>query len=198
MISNYGFRINKYLKVSLAIGMIDLLIFYIIGRTFNYMELFHTITNKWKYIMLFISSILLIIYFFDVLFFCNRNRKYKFLLIFEEPFKNWQKYIDKDVTIKNAHKKYNFYSDIFYKVKNNDKIKGIRDDDVLIRDIVVHLISTNLVILFFFFLLEHIQFKIIIYCFVALVCTYILMSLAYRNYLKYYINEIYKEFLNNL
>ena len=96
---NFGFRINKYLKVSLAIGLIDLLIFYIVGKVFKYMNLFHIIIDHWKYVFLFASSILLIIYIFDILFFSDRNKKYKFLLIFDEPFKKWQTYIKKEFVI---------------------------------------------------------------------------------------------------
>ena len=95
MMDNFGFRINKYFKVSLVIGLIDLLIFYVVGKVFKYMNLFHIIIDNWKYVFLFIGSILLIIYLFDILFFYERNRKYKFLLIFNEPFKKWQTYISK-------------------------------------------------------------------------------------------------------
>ena len=193
---NFGFRINKYLKVSLAIGLIDLLIFYIVGKVFKYMNLFHIIIDHWKYVFLFASSILLIIYIFDILFFSDRNKKYKFLLIFDEPFKKWQTYIKKEFVINKNYRKENFYSDIYCKVKNINKIQGIRDDEILIRDIVVHLISTNFIILLVFFILEQIEIKIFLYCFAVLFLIYILLNLSYRNYLKYYINEIYIEYIN--
>ena len=193
---NFGFRINKYLKVSLAIGLIDLLIFYIVGKAFKYMNLFHIIIDNWKYVFLFESSILLIIYIFDILFFSDRNKKYKFLLIFDEPFKKWQTYIKKGFAINKNYRKENFYSDIYCKVKNINKIQGIRDDEILIRDIVVHLISTNFIILLVFFILEQIEIKICLYCFAVLFLIYILLNLSYRNYLKYYINEIYIEYIN--
>ena len=193
---NFGFRINKYFKISLAIGLIDLLIFYIIGKIFKYMNLFHIIINNWKYVFLFVSSILLIIYIFDILFFSDRNKKYKFLLIFNEPFKKWQTCIKKEIVINKNHKKENFYSDIYCRVKNINKIQGIRDDEILIRDITVHLISTNFIILFVFFILEQIKIKICLYCFGLLLLIYILLNLSYRNYLKYYINEIYIEYIN--
>lgn len=196
MMDNFGFRINKYFKVSLVIGLIDLLIFYAVGKVFKYMNLFHIIIDNWKYVFLFIGSILLIIYLFDILFFYDRNRKYKFLLIFNEPFKKWQTYISKKSVINKNHKKNDFYSDIYCKVKNINKIQGIRDDEILIRDIAVHLIFTNIIILFVFFLLEHIEIKICIYCFIALILIYIILNISYRNYLKYYINEIYNEYIN--
>ena len=182
---NFGFRINKYLKVSLAIGLIDLLIFYIVGKTFKYMNLFHIIIDNWKYVFLFASSILLIIYIFDIL-----------LLIFDEPFKKWQTYIKKEFVINKNYRRENFYSDIYCKVKNINKIQGIRNDEILIRDIVVHLISTNFIILLVFFILEQIEIKICLYCFAVLFLIYILLNLSYRNYLKYYINEIYIEYIN--
>lgn len=196
MTDNFGFRINKYLKVSLVIGLIDLLIFYIIGKAFNYMDLFHIIIDNWKYLFLFVSSILLIIYIFDILFFYDRNRKFKFLLIFNEPFKKWQTYINKKIVINKNHKKVDFYSNIYCKVRNVNKIQGIRDDEILIRDIAVHLISTNIIIVFVFFILEQIEIKICLYCFGIIVLIYLLLNLAYRNYLKYYINEIYIEYIN--
>lgn len=49
MMDDFGFRINKYLKVALVVGLIDLLVFYVIGKVFNYMDLFHIIINNWKY-----------------------------------------------------------------------------------------------------------------------------------------------------
>ena len=46
MIDSFGFRINKYLKISFVIGLIDLLIFYIIGKVFNYMDLLKGVLLK--------------------------------------------------------------------------------------------------------------------------------------------------------
>ena len=197
MMSNYGFRINKYLKVSLAIGIIDLLVFYIINKLFNYSTPFFLIMDNWKYIILFISSMLLIIYFCDVLFFSNRNKKFKILLILNEPFKNWQEYIAKGINIRNKDKKLDFYSNIYCKVRNKEKIQGIRDDDILIRDIIVHMSFTNLIIIFFLFILEKINLKIYIICLAFLVIIDVFLNIAYRQYLKYYISEIYREYLND-
>ena len=45
--NNYGFRINKYLKISLIIGIIDLLTFYIIGKIFDYLQVFNAIMSNW-------------------------------------------------------------------------------------------------------------------------------------------------------
>lgn len=196
MISNYGFRINKYLKVSLAIGIIDLLVFYIINKLFNYSTPFFLIMDNWKYIILFISSMLLIIYFCDVLFFSDRNKKFKILLILDEPFKNWQEYIAKGINVRNKDKKIDFYSNIYCKVRNKEKIQGIRDDDILIRDIIVHMSFTNLIIIFFLFILEKINLKIYIICLVFFVIIDVFLNIAYRQYLKYYISEIYREYLN--
>ena len=197
MMSNYSFRINKYLKVSLAIGIIDLLVFYIINKLFNCSTPFSLIMDNWKYIILFISSMLLIIYFCDVLFFSNRNTKFKILLIRHEPFKNWPQYIDKGITIRSKDKKLDFYSNIYCKVRNKEKIQGIRDDDILIRDIIIHMSFTNLIIIFFLFILEKINLQIYIIRFVFLVIIDVFLNLAYRQYLKYYISEIYREYLNN-
>ena len=194
MIDNIGFRINKYAKVSFVIGLIDLLSFYVVGRIFNYMELFQLIIDKWKYMFLFICSIMLVVYFFDVLFFYDRNRKYKCLLIFNEPFQNWQKYIKKNIIINKKDLKKDFYYDIYCKVRNNPKIMGIRDDEILIRDINVHLIFTNIITLLCFFLIEKIKFKICLYCIGLLFIIFALLNFVYRNYLKYYINEIYTEY----
>ena len=94
--NNYGFRINKYLKISLIIGIIDLLTFYIIGKIFDYLQVFNAIMSNWKYISLFIASILLIVYFIDIFIFYDRKRKYRFLLIFKEPFRVWSNYIYKN------------------------------------------------------------------------------------------------------
>ena len=192
----YGFRINKYLKIALIIGIIDLLSFYIIGKIFNYTQIFYTIINNWKYISLFISSILLIIYFSDIFLFYDRKRKYKFLLIFKEPFSIWDKYIYKSIKIDKKHRKYNFYYDIYNEVRNVEKIKGIMEDEILIRDVSIHLILTNTLIIYVFFCLQNYDKKIFIYCFTLFLIIYILLNLLYRNYLKYYINEIYIEFLN--
>ena len=115
--NNYGFRINKYLKVSLIIGIIDLLTFYTIGKIFDYPQVFSTIINNWKYISLFIASILLIVYFIDTFLFFDRKRKYKFLLIFKEPFSMWNNYIYKSNKINKKHLKCNFYYMITYIVK---------------------------------------------------------------------------------
>lgn len=190
MENNFGFRINKYLKVAFTIGLIDLLIFYIVGKILNYGNLFHIVVDRWNYLFLYISSILLIIYLFDIIFFYNRNLKYKFLLIFDEPFKKWKNYINKKNIISKKCKEANFYEDIYLKVKEIDKIQGIRDDEILIRDICVHFIFTNCIILMIFFILEQIKFKICLYCFACIILIYVVLNIAYRNYLKYYINEI--------
>lgn len=196
MISNFGFRINKYIKISLIIGIIDLLIFLIVGKIFNYMEIFNLIISKWKYIWLFVATILICTYFIDVLLFYQRNKKFKFLLIFKEPFKDWEKYINKNINIMSKHKKLDFYSDIYYKVKEEQKIMGIMEDEILIRDTTIHLIFTNIIILLIFFILEKYKFIIYLYCLGTLIIIYVLLNLFYRNYLKYFITEIYTEFLN--
>ena len=193
--NNSSFRINKYFRVSLVIGLIDFLTFYLVGKAFNYMEMFNILINKWEYIALFISTITLVIYFFDVLLFYNRNRKFKFLLIFKEPFNNWKNYIN-NINVKKEHINLDFYSDIYFKVKNSNKIMGIGEDEILIRDIAVHLITTNVIILFGFFWIEKIKLRICFYCLSIIVITHLLLNMAYRNYLKYYITEIYKEYLN--
>lgn len=195
--NNFGFRINKYFMVSLTIGLIDLLTFYVVGKVFKYMDLFHIIIDNWKYLFLFIGGILLIIYFFDILLFCDRNIKYKFLFIFSEPFKNWQMYLNNRIIINKKHKKENFYSDIYCKVRENNKIQGIRNDEILIRDVAVHLIFTNFIILVVFFILEHIEIRICLYCLGIILLVYILLNLAYRKYLSYYISEIYIEYTNS-
>ncbi len=194
--SNFGFRINKYVKVSLIIGIIDLLVFLVVGKALDYMVVFNSIISKWKYIGLFVATILICIYFIDVLLFYKRNNKFKFLLIFKEPFKDWNRYIDKNLNMIPKHKKLDFYNDIYYKVKKEQKIMGIMEDEILIRDTTIHLICTNPIILFIFFMLEKYKFVIYIYCLVMLIIIYVLLNLFYRNYLKYFITETYVEFLN--
>lgn len=196
MISNFGFRINKYIKVSLIIGIIDLLVFFIVGKAFDYMGIFNLIISKWKYIWLFVATILICTYFIDVLLFYQRNKKFKFLFIFKEPFKVWTKYVDKNLSITSKHKNLDFYSDIYYKVKKEPKIMGIMEDEILIRDTTIHLIFTNIIILSIFFILEKYKFIIYLYCLGLLTIIYILLNLFYRNYLKYFITEVYIEFLN--
>lgn len=194
--NNYGFRINKYLKVSLIIGIIDLLTFYTIGKIFDYPQVFSTIINNWKYISLFIASILLIVYFIDTFLFFDRKRKYKFLLIFKEPFSMWNNYIYKSNKINKKHLKCNFYYDIYCKVKNEEKIKGIMEDEILIRDVCIHVLLTNTIIVSTFFCLQNYNEKILLYCLIMFLIIYVLINLLYRNYLKYYINEIYTEYLS--
>lgn len=194
--NNYGFRINKYLKVSLIIGIIDLLTFYTIGKIFDYPQVFSTIINNWKYISLFIASILLIVYFIDTFLFFDRKRKYKFLLIFKEPFSMWNNYIYKSNKINKKHLKCNFYYDIYCKVKNEEKIKGIMEDEILIRDVCIHVLLTNAIIVSIFFYLQNYNKKILLYCLIMFLVIYILINLLYRNYLRYYINEIYTEYLS--
>lgn len=105
-------------------------------------------------------------------------------------------YIKNGIIINKKYKKEDFYSDIYCKARNVNKIQGIRDDEILIRDIAVHLISTNFIILMAFFVLEHIKIKICLYCFSIFFLVYILLNLSYRNYLRYYISEIYIEYIN--
>lgn len=194
--NNYGFRINKYLKVSLIIGIIDLLTFYTIAKIFDYPQVFSTIINNWKYISLFIASILLIVYFIDTFLFFDRKRKYKFLLIFKEPFSMWNNYIYKSNKINKKHLKCNFYYDIYCKVKNEEKIKGIMEDEILIRDVCIHVLLTNAIIVSIFFYLQNYNKKILLYCLIMFLVISILINLLYRNYLRYYINEIYAEYLS--
>ena len=78
----------------------------------------------------------------------------------------------------------------FLKQKTNFKY------EILIRDVSIHLILTNTLIIYVFFCLQNYDKKIFIYCFTLFLIIYILLNLLYRNYLKYYINEIYIEFLN--
>lgn len=196
MMDNLGFRINKYVKISLIIGIIDLLVFLVVGKVFDYIEMFNLIISKWKYIWLFVATILICTYFIDVLLFYQRNKKFKFLFIFKEPFKDWNRYLDKNLNIIPKHKNLDFYSDIYYKVKKEQKIMGIMEDEILIRDTTVHLICTNIIILLIFFILEKYKFIIYIYCLIMLIVIYFLLNLFYRNYLKYFITEVYVEFLN--
>lgn len=72
-------------------------------------------------------------------------------------------YIKNGIIINKKYKKVDLYSDIYCKARNVNKIPGIRDDEILIRDIAVHLISTNFIILMAFFVLEHIKIKICLY-----------------------------------
>ena len=194
--NNYGFRINKYLKISLIIGIIDLLTFYIIGKIFDYLQVFNAIMSNWKYISLFIASILLIVYFIDIFIFYDRKRKYRFLLIFKEPFRVWSNYIYKNNKINKKHLKCNFYYDIYYKEKNEEKIKAIMEDEILIRDVCIHVLLTNTIIVSTFFCLQNYNEKILLYCLIMFLIIYVLINLLYRNYLKYYINEIYTEYLS--
>ncbi len=196
MENNFGFRINKYLNVSLVIGLIDLMIFYAIGKTYNYMNLFNTIISNWNYAFIYVACILLAVYLNDVLFFYDRNKKFKFLLIFKEPFKDWTNYLRKNIEPRKKDLDKDFYSVVYFNVRNNKKIIGIRNDEILIRDIVVHLILTNTVLLIFFFILEQVKLSVCIFNFLLLILVYILLNLSYRNYLKYFISEIYVEYIN--
>lgn len=195
MISNFGFRINKYLKISFIIGIIDLLIFYIIGRLYNDMTVFNLIIGNWKYVTLYISTLTIIIYTFDILFFFDRKRKYKMALIFTEPFLEWNKYLYKSLKTRNKDTNLNFYSDIYKKVSNNEKIMAITEDEILIRDIYIHLIVTNMFIVSGMFFLEKIALSTYFTVIVCLILITILVNLLYRQILKYYISEIYIDFI---
>lgn len=193
--NNYGFRINKYVKISFVIGMFDVIIFYISGKLFNYMDVFDLIINNWKYNIIFFSTFLLAIYFIDLLFFYKRNTKYKLMLIFKEPFSDWVNYVSNCGCIDKKTLKCNFYKDIYHKVKDKDKIKGIMEDEIAIRDIGVHLLTTNNFIIIFFFLIEKFNLLFCIYSLSLCLTLYLLFVILYRNYLKYFISEIYKEYI---
>ncbi len=195
MINNLGFRINKYLKTSIVISIIDILIFYVIGRLYNDMTIFNLIVSNWKYLSLYISAITIFIYMFDVLFFFDRKRKYKLLFIFTEPFLNWKKYLYKNLKIRKEENSLKFYSNIYKQVSNNSKIMAIMEDEILIRDIYVHLITTNIIIISVIFVLEKISLCIYFIVIFAIFLTAILVNLLYRQFLNYYISEIYVEYL---
>ena len=86
-----------------------------------------------------------------------------------------------------------FYYDIYCKVKNEEKVKAIMEDEILIRDVCIYVLLTNIIIVSTFFCLQNYNKKILLYC---LVMFLIMINLLYRNYLKYYINEIYTEYLS--
>lgn len=198
MISDFGFRINKHLKIAFVIGVIDLIIFYIIGRLNNDMAIFNLIIGNWKYISLFISILTFFIYSIDILFFCNRKSKYRFLLLTDEPFKVWNKYIYQQTSIRKEDLKLNFYSQIYVKVADKNKIKSIMEDEILVRDICIHIITTNSILILLFCLLESINYDIALKFFVGLFVISLFINLVYRQLLKYYINEIYVEYTNCL
>ena len=194
--SNYGFRINKYLKVSIIISIIDLIIFYIVGKINNDMAIFNIIINNWKYLSLFVAILTICIYVIDILFFYDRKNKYKFLLIFNEPFLNWTRYLYNNLNVRNKDLKLNFYSQIYKCVCKNDKIDVIMKDEILIRDVYTHLITTNLILIYIFFILEKISLIIYLKVVIGLLLGTILINLLYRQFLKYYISEIYIEYIN--
>ena len=193
--SNYGFRVNKYVKISFAITIFDLIIFYISGKLLNYMNVFNIIIDNWKYNILFFGTFLLAIYFADLLFFYRRNVKYKLLLIFKEPFVDWKNYITDDIYINKEDENSNFYKDIYCSVKDNNKIKGIMEDEIVIRDIGVHLLTTNSFIIILFFIIEKYKVSFCLYSLSICMTLYLLFVILYRNYLKYYISEVYKDYL---
>lgn len=195
MINNLGFRINKYLKISFIIGIIDLLIFYIVGRLYNDMTIFNLIVGNWKYVTLYISVLTIIIYTLDILFFFDRKRKYKMAFIFTEPFLEWNKYLYNSITIKKKDAKLNFYFDIYKKVSSNDKIIAITEDEILIRDIYIHLLTTNMLVVSGVFFLEEITLLTYLIVILCLVLVTIIVNLLYRQILKYYISEIYIDYL---
>ena len=197
MINDYGFRINKYLKVSIVICVIDFVIFYILGKIINDISVFNLITSGWKYISLFIITVCLVIYYFDIVLFNDRLRKYKLLFLKKEPFAEWTKYINKGIIINGVDKNKKFYKEIYYVVKDNPKIKAIMEDEIVIRDTSIHLITSNVVIMVIFFLLERVDFNMYIYCLLAFALIYICMIVFYKKYLKYYISEIYREYINS-
>lgn len=197
MTNDFGFRINKYLKIAFIIGIIDLIIFYVIGRLNNDMTIFNLILENWKYISLFISILTFFIYSIDILFFCNRKCKFR-LLLKDEPFKIWNKYIYKQTNIRKEDFKLDFYSQIYIKVAEKDKIKSIMNDEILVRDICIHIIITNGILILLFFLLESIKYEIVLKFFIGLSLISLFVNLVYRQLLKYYINEIYIEYINYL
>ena len=197
MTNDFGFRINKYLKIAFIIGIIDVIIFYAIGRLNNDMTIFNLIIGNWKYISLFISILTFFVYSIDILFFCNRKRKFK-LLLKEEPFKVWNKYIYEQTNIRKEDFKLDFYSQIYKKVSEKNKIKSIMNDEILVRDICIHVIITNGILILLFALLESIKYEIILKFFIGLCLISLFINLVYKQLLKYYINEIYVEYINCL
>lgn len=194
---NYGFRINKYFIVSIVIGILDLIIFYIIGNIINDKSLFHIIIDKWQYLSLFIISMTIFVYFIDILLFSNRKRKFKFLLFSDEPFKNWKKMIYKDYHIEKIDEKKDFYKDIYLKVRdNNNKIKEIMKDEILIRDIDIHILISNTIIVLMFLFLQNVKPILYLHFICFNLLSYIMINVAYKQYVKYYINEIYIEYKN--
>lgn len=195
MISNFGFRINKYLKIALVISIIDLLIFYVIGRLFNDMTIFNLIIGSWKYVTLYISALTIIIYVLDILFFFDRKRKYTMSFIFIEPFVEWEKYLYNRLTIRKKDKDLNFYFDIYKKVSKNEKIMAITEDEILIRDIYIHLLTTNMFIVSGVCFLEKIELTSLLSVLFCLSLVTILANLLYRQILRYYISEIYIDYI---
>lgn len=193
---NAGFRINKYLKVSIILGTIDLVIFYIVGKIFNNISLFNLIMLKWQYITLFISGFTIFIYFVDIMLFRKRKIKQKFLFK-DNPFSKWKEYIDVDlIEIRKKDKQKNFYNDIYFKVKNHEKIKSIMQDEILLRDLAVHMITTNVVLLIVLCILDKLNPIFFIECLSFVTIIFGFLVFAYRNYVKYYINEIYIDYVN--
>jgi len=194
MENNFENIINKYIKVSLIIGIIDLISFYIIGKLIDNMGILNCFIDNWKYIAMYISGLTVLIYLFDIIFFHNRNMKYKFLFIFKQPFHNWYKYVNADIEINSKDINKKFYQDIYKKVSDISKIKGIMEDEIMLRDVYIHLITTNMLILTFVFLLENISLLIYLYVISIIIVFAILFNCGYRQMLKYYISEIYKEY----
>lgn len=50
MINNFGFRINKYIKIAIIIGIIDISLLYIVGGISEGSNLFSNIISNFKYI----------------------------------------------------------------------------------------------------------------------------------------------------
>jgi len=196
MISNLGFRINKYFKIAVVISIIDLLVFYIVGKLNNNMFIFKLIIDNWEYISLYILILTIFIYAFDILFFYNRKIKYKVAFIFVEPFQEWNKYLYKDLEIVPEHQKLNFYYDIYKKVYDIPKIKDIMGNEILIRDIYIHLLATNNIIIFGMFYMEKVELILLLLTITYLIFIVIIVNIIYRRILKYYISEIYIEFRN--
>lgn len=194
MINNFGFRINKYIKIAIIIGIIDISLLYIVGEISECSNLFSNIISNFKHISLFIGIIIILVYLIDVTFFYNRNKKYKMLLIFKEPFSVWYKYIYPKNKINQKDLVLNFYNDMYKSVRDNEKIKGIMEDEILIRDLNIHYDLTNILLLIVFFVLEKTGQNFIYYFMVIYILVAILLNILYRQYLKYYLTEIYTEY----
>lgn len=194
MINNFGFRINKYIKIAIIIGIIDISLLYIVGEISECSNLFSNIISNFKHISLFIGIITILVYLIDVTFFYNRNKKYKMLLIFKEPFSVWYKYIYPKNKINQKDLVLNFYNDMYKPVRDNEKIKGIMEDEILIRDLNIHYDLTNILLLIVFFVLEKTGQNFIYYFIVIYILVAILLNILYRQYLKYYLTEIYTEY----